>query len=100
MSEYFVIMSFELNDKNLVNDWQALSKEIDTDIQKADGFIARDSGIDENGRVYCLVKWQSEAHQNAFRKALEARQQWPDMMAHFSSIANMETANNQTITLF
>ena len=29
MSEYFIIMSFELNEKSLINDWIALSKEID-----------------------------------------------------------------------
>jgi hypothetical protein len=44
MSEYFIIMSFELNEKSLINDWMALSKEIDEDIVKADGFISRDSG--------------------------------------------------------
>lgn len=100
MGEYFVIMSFELNDKNLVNDWQALSKEIDKDISKADGFISRDSGIDENGRVYCLVKWQSKAHQENFKKLLESRKEWPQMMQHFASIANMETSTNQTIKIF
>jgi hypothetical protein len=46
MSEYFVIVSFELNEKALIDDWKTLSKEIDEDIAKADGFISRDSGID------------------------------------------------------
>jgi len=100
MSEYFVIMSFELNEKDLIDDWKALSKEIDEDIAKADGFISRDSGIDEHGRVYCLVKWQSKAHQETFKKLLEARQEWPQMMQHFSSIVNIETSTNQAIEIF
>ncbi|AYQ57347.1 hypothetical protein BTHERMOSOX_176 [Bathymodiolus thermophilus thioautotrophic gill symbiont] len=100
MSEYFVIMSFELNEKDLIDDWTALSKEIDEDIAKADGFISRDSGIDEHGRVYCLVKWQSKAHQETFKKLLEARQEWPQMMQHFSSIVNIETSTNQAIEIF
>ncbi|CAB5501573.1 hypothetical protein THERMOT_1449 [Bathymodiolus thermophilus thioautotrophic gill symbiont] len=100
MSEYFVIMSFELNEKDLIDDWTALSKEIDEDIAKADGFISRDSGIDEHGRVYCLVKWQSKAHQETFKKLLEARQEWPQMMQHFSSIVNIETSINQAIEIF
>ncbi|MDC9714406.1 MAG: hypothetical protein PSN36_01080 [Gammaproteobacteria bacterium] len=100
MSEYFVIMSFELNEKNLMSDWQALSKEIDEDIVKADGFISRDSGVDENGRVYCLVKWQSKAHQENFMKQLESRPEWSEMMQYFGSIANMETSTNQTIEIF
>ena len=48
MSKHFVIMSFELNDNSLIDEWKALSKEIDEDIFDADGFISRDSGIDEN----------------------------------------------------
>ncbi len=100
MSEYFIdIMSFELNEKSLINDWIALSKEIDENIVKADGFISRDSGIDENGRVYCLVKWQSKTHQETFRKLLESREEWSQMMQKFS-IVNMETSTNQAIEVF
>ena len=91
MSEYFAIVSFELNDKNLLNDWKVFSKEIDEDISQADGFISRDSGIDENGKVYCLVKWQSEAHQQNFRKQLEANENWPKTIQRFGTIANMST---------
>ena len=100
MSECFEMMSFELHNEDLMNDWRALSKEIDADIANAEGFISRDSGVDENGRVYCLVKWQSKNHQKAFMQALEARSEWPQMMQQFGSIANMETAKNQTIELF
>lgn len=100
MSKYFVIMSFELHSKNQLNDWQALSKKIDADIAQADGFISRDSGVDEAGRVYCLVKWQSKAHQENFRKKLEAGENWDEMMAHFNSIANMETSQIQNVDVF
>lgn len=100
MSEYFVIVSFELNEKALIDDWKTLSKEIDEDIAKADGFISRDSGIDENGRVYCLVKWCSKTHQETFKKQLESRQEWSQTMQRFSSIGNIETSTNQTIEIF
>lgn len=100
MSGYFINMSFELNDKNLLEDWKILSKEIDKDIARADGFVSRDSGIDEDGRVYCLVKWQSKAHQENFRKQLESRAEWPEMMQQFSNIANMESAINKAIEIF
>jgi len=39
VNEYFVIVSFELNSKDLLEDWKTLSKEIDDDIAQADGFI-------------------------------------------------------------
>ncbi len=100
MSECFIIMSFELHNLQLISDWKILSKEIDEDIAKAEGFVSRDSGIDEQGRVYCLVKWQTKAHQESFRQQLESREQWPQMMAYFASIANMETVNTQVIEIF
>lgn len=99
MSEYFVIESFELHNGQLQN-WTQLSKEIDTDIAKADGFISRDSGIDKNNRVYCLVKWQSRASQEAFMKLLEAREDWKAMMDSFAKIANMQTEKRQEIDIF
>ncbi|SMN00433.1 hypothetical protein SPONL_1310 [uncultured Candidatus Thioglobus sp.] len=100
MSEYFVIMSFELNDKNLMDDWKALSKEIDEDIAKAEGFISRDSGVDEDGRVYCLVKWKSKMHQENFRTQLETRIDYAEIMQDFARIGNMETSVNQMIEVF
>ena len=99
MSEYFVIESFELHAGQLDN-WRRLSKEIDADIAQADGFISRDSGIDKNKRVYCLVKWQGKSYQEAFIKQLDARDGWKDMMAHFASIANMQTNKRQEIEVF
>jgi len=57
MSKYFIEVSFELNDGQLEN-WKKLSKEINNDLTNVEGFISRDSGVDENNRVYCLVKWE------------------------------------------
>ncbi len=99
MSEYFVIESFELHNEQLDN-WKKLSKEIDADISKADGFISRDSGIDGENRVYCLVKWKSKDHQEEFMKKLMARDDWENMMNYFGSIANMETDKRQEIEVF
>lgn len=99
MGKYFVIMSFYLHEGQLEN-WKKLSKEIDADISKAKGFISRDSGIDADNRVYCLVKWESVEDKVAFRNELESREGWDKMMEHFGSIANMETATIQEISLF
>ncbi len=99
MGQYFVIESFELHDGQLDN-WKKLSKDIDEDISKAEGFISRDSGIDSDGRVYCLVKWESKAHQEAFMNELMAREEWDEMMNYFASIANMDTDQRQEIQLF
>jgi len=100
MSEFLIMLSFELNDKSLSNDWKTLSQEIDEDIAQADGFISRDFGIDENARVYCLVKWQSETHQQNFRQQLEARKSWPKNMERFGAIANVSTMTSHNLEIF
>ena len=90
MNQYFVIVSFELHEGQLEN-WKKLSKEIDTGIAKAEGFISRDSGIDKDNKVYCLVKWENKANQEAFMKELETSGDAEEVMKRFGSIANMAT---------
>ena len=58
MSEFLIMLSFELNDKSLLNDWKTLSQEIDEDTAQADGFISRDSGIDENRKQSIVTKME------------------------------------------
>ena len=99
MSKYFVIVSFELHKGQLEN-WQTLSKEIYQDLKTADGFISRDSGIDENKRVYCLVKWQSKTQQESNMKRLESGDNWGNTMARFGSIANMDTMQSNNLDIF
>ncbi|SSC07750.1 hypothetical protein [bacterium endosymbiont of Bathymodiolus sp. 5 South] len=100
MSGFFVLVSFELNNKGLLSDWKILSKEIDDDISSVKGFISRDSGIDEQGYVYCLLKWQSRTYQEAFMRQLESRDDWPKTMEDFGRIANIETMTFKNIALF
>jgi len=99
MNPYTIIESFELHEGQLEN-WKELSKSIDTDIAKAEGFISRDSGIDPDSRVYCIVKWESKTHQETFMKNLMSQEGSDEMMKHFGSIANMETEIRQEIDIF
>ena len=99
MSKYFIEVSFELNDGQLDN-WKNLSKEINNDLANVEGFISRDSGIDENNRVYCLVKWESKAHQEKFRKQLESRENWNEMMNYFGSVIDVKTEKRNSVDLF
>ena len=99
MNPFTIIESFELHSGQLEN-WKELSKIIDTDIAKAEGFISRDSGIDADNRVYCIVKWESKAHQELFMKNFMSQEGADEMMSHFGSIANMETEIRQEIDIF
>ncbi len=99
MNPYTIIESFELHEGQLEN-WKELSKTIDTDIAKSEGFISRDSGIDADSRVYCIVKWEGKAHQEAFMEKFMSQEGADEMMKHFGSIANMETEIRQEIDIF
>jgi hypothetical protein len=97
---HLVIASFELNQIELLEDWKTLSAEIDKDIAQAEGFVSRDSGIDENSQVYCIVKWASKEHQESFMQVLQAKPEWPETMAHFSKIVNMDSMKSEKLELF
>jgi len=99
MGKYFIEVSFELHTGKL-DDWKKLSEEINNDLSNVEGFISRDSGIDENNRVYCLVKWESKAHQKKFRKQLESRENWNEMMNYFGSIVDVKTEKRNAVDLF
>jgi hypothetical protein len=62
MQKVIKMVSFELNSPELLKDWKKLSTEINTDLQKVDGFLERESAQDENGLVYCVVKWADESY--------------------------------------
>lgn len=99
MNPFTIIESFKLHEGQLEN-WKTLSKDIDTDIAKAEGFISRDSGIDADSRVYCIVKWESKTHQEIFMKKLMEGEGADEMMKHFGSIANMETEIRNEVEIF
>ena len=99
MSQFTIIESFELHEGQLEN-WKELSKKIDIDIAKAEGFVSRDSGIDPDSRVYCIVKWESKSHQEAFMRSFTSQEGADEMMKYFGSIANMETEIRQEVDIF
>ncbi|MBT5230992.1 MAG: hypothetical protein HOM11_12035 [Methylococcales bacterium] len=97
MSEVIAVVTFELNNQDLLNDWKDMSAMISADIAGAEGFISRDSAQGEDGKVYCILKWASVAHQEAFMAALEARDEWAKMMEDFGKIVNLETMTTEIL---
>lgn len=98
MKNIYVIAQFELNDKNLLDDWKIMSDNITKELKHVDGFISRDSAIDENGKVYCILKWENLEKRTAFAKTME-EDSFKEKMADFSRIANMETMKMETYTV-
>ncbi len=95
MSKIMMRVSFELNDQNMIEDWKKMSAMINADLAGVDGFISRDSVKDVDGKLYCILKWDSREQQETFRKKLEASENWPEMMKDFARIVNMETMQQE-----
>jgi len=97
MSQIIVIAKLKLNNKNLLDDWKSLSREIGEDLEGADGFIYRDSVINEDGSISCILKWESREHQEKFMADLSARS---DMitnmrMENFERIVDVSTIKQE-----
>jgi len=77
-----------------------MSAEIDADIKWADGLHFRDSWVDENDNIYCILKWETEDQQKTFRAKMDKTfEENPGMMKEFGRICNMETMTMDKIHL-
>ena len=92
MSQIVLTVSFNLD---FVNDWKKISANISDDLVGVDGFISRDSAVDDEGTIYCILKWESLKQQEAFMKSFEVREGASEMMAEFGRIVNMETMKRE-----
>ena len=92
MSQIMVIAKLSLNEESLLEDWKNISAKIDADLESVDGFISRDSVRGEDGLIYCILKWQSKAHQEKFMADLTSRtdEQSVAMFAEFARVVNVE----------
>jgi len=97
MQNVIVIVTFQLNDMDLLNDWKKMSDGINESLKKVDGFIYRDSTIAENNKVNCIVKWESAEKQAAFRKHFDNDPNMQSQMQEFARIVNMETMSSELL---
>lgn len=96
-----VIAKLRLNDENLLEDWKMISSQINKDLEGVDGFISRDSLRAEDGLIYCILKWESQAQQEKFMEALMARtdEQSMAIMAEFARVINVEEMTKEFLEL-
>ena len=100
MKNMYVIVKFKLNEGSDVSEWKTMSDEIQKDITWADGLQFRDSGVDENGNVYCIIKWDTIEQQVTFRAAMDKKfEAHPEMMKEFGRICDMKSMTMDKITL-
>ncbi len=102
MSQILVMATLKLNDEKLLEDWKTLSKKITEDLTGQDGFIWRESGRDENGLIYCILRWESKEKQEKFMSALMARtdDEHTVIMTEFSRVVNMQSMTKEIVEVF
>ncbi len=98
MSKVLQIVSFELNDENLMKNKKKMSAGITESLKNAPGFIERDSAVGKDGKVYCVLKWENQEAQENVRKMLESPEMEQKMKA-FAQIANMQTMKEEFLEI-
>ncbi len=94
-----VIATLKLNDESLLEDWKVISRNISADLEGVDGFISRDSVRDDNGLIYCILKWESRAQQEKFMSELMSRtdEESQKMFAEFARVVDMESMTKEIL---
>lgn len=98
MSKVVVIASFELTNENLLEEWKKVSATITESLKQEDGFISRYSGQGEDGRIYCVIKWENMEKRKAFGKKME-EDSFKEKMKDFGKIAKMESMKMEVLTV-
>lgn len=98
MQNIMLIASFEINDKSLMGDWKKMSDGITESLKSVDGCYFRESAIGEDGKIYCILKWENIEKRNAFMKTMQD-DSFKDQMVEFSRIVNMETMKSEVLNI-
>ena len=100
MEKIYVIAKFKLNKWIKIEEWKKLSDFFGTEFVWENGFILRDSATDENGNVYCIIKWENIESQKAFSKKLDEKdKEKPEIMKEFWRLVDMETFSMETLNI-
>ncbi len=101
MADIKIIATLQLNSPELLEDWKKISADISADLKaNATGFISRESGVDDDGLVYCILQWKSVEDSEAFMQSLPLRPDFMENMVEFSRVVNMESMTKKVVTLF
>jgi antibiotic biosynthesis monooxygenase (ABM) superfamily enzyme len=92
-----VIAKFKLVSPEMGDQWKELSNQIQAGISQADGFISRDTGVDEEGNLYCIVKFESKEQREANMKT--AMENFPALFEKFTEVVDMSTMTKTEINL-
>ena len=96
MQNIIQLATLELNEGVSMEDWKKMSDKISSDLNYAEGFISRDSGIGEDGKIYCIVKWDCQENADVMQARLQS-DEFKKPMKAFAKIVNMATMKSETL---
>ncbi len=96
MQNIIQLATLELNEGASMEEWKKMSDKISSDLNYAKGFISRDSGVGEDGKVYCIVKWESQEDADLMQEKLQS-DEFKGAMEAFAKIVNMATMTSETL---
>ncbi len=100
MNEVMQLVSFRLKEDDMLEAWKEMSAEITIAMRKnAAGFISRDSGMDDKGNIYCILRWESREKMEASRKAF-AEGDFAEEKRKFEALVDMQTMRQYEVELF
>jgi hypothetical protein len=100
MKNVLQIVTFKLKEENMLDTWKEMSAGITAAMkQNAKGFIYRESGIDEKGNVYCILKWETVELMMASREAFE-RGDFEEEKKKFEALVDMSTMKQELLEMF
>lgn len=100
MKNIYTLVQFALNEGIELSEWEVISSDINNDMKKANGLHFRDSGVDDKGNIYCILKWESEEHHKAFKEIMDKTfADHPEIMKEFWRVADMDTMSTTQINV-
>ncbi len=100
MKNVLQIVSFKLKEEKMLDAWKEMSAGITAAMkQNSKGLIFRESGIDQSGNVYCILKWETKELMLASREAFE-RGDFEEEKKKFEALVDMSTMKQDLLEVF
>ena len=100
MKKVTQLVFFKLKEESMLESWKEMSKHITEAMSKnVKGFISRESGIDGDGKVYCILRWESKAQMEASQEAF-AEGEFEEEKKKFEALVDMKTMKQSLVKLF
>ena len=100
MKNVIQLVSFRLKEESMQEAWKEMSKHITEAMsQDTPGFISRESGVDEEGNIYCILRWESKEQMLASREAFE-KGDFEEEKKNFEALVDMQTMKQSLVEVF